>query len=235
VEQNPGNPGYEDFVARRVIRHEDDPDAPSHLVMLDSFRTDPEGNPLPTPSGRIELWSSTIAGFGYRDCPPHPTWIEPAEWLGGDTSRFPLHLISNQPATRLHSQWDHGVTSTDSKVAGREPIRINGEDAAARGITDGDAVRVSNDRGSCLAGAVVTDAVRPGVVQLSTGAWYDPEQPATPGSLCRHGNPNVLTRDVGTSSLAQGPTAQTCLVEIEPWRGAPPPVGAFDLPELLDR
>ena len=61
-----------------------------------------------------------------------------------------------------------------------------------------------NDRGSCLAGAVVTDAVRPGVVQLATGAWYDPLDPADPDAMCVHGNPNVLTFDRGTSRLAQG-------------------------------
>lgn len=77
-------------------------------------------------------------------------------------------------------------------------------------------VRVFNDRGQCLAGARVTDAVMPGVAVLPTGAPFDPVDPLHPGSLERSGNPNVLTRDVGTSRLAQGPSAQTCLVEIEP-------------------
>ena len=63
-----------------------------------ALRADPAAAPLPTPSGRIELASATIAGFGYDDCPGHPAWMEPAEWLGSDLARrFPLHLISNQP------------------------------------------------------------------------------------------------------------------------------------------
>ena len=81
-----------------------------------------------------------------------------------------------------------------------------------RGLADGDVVRVFNDRGACLAGLVVDDRLRRGVVQLSTGAWYDPEDPADPDAMCVHGNPNVLTADVGTSSLAKGCTGAHVLV-----------------------
>ena len=128
------------------------------------------------------------------DCPGHPTWLPPVEGAGSPAAaRFPLHLIANQPATRLHSQLDFGATSQASKVKGREPVRIHPRDAAARGIGEGDIVRLYNDRGACLAGAVLSDALRPGVVQLSTGAWYDPDDPAADKPLCVHGNPNVLT------------------------------------------
>ena len=81
-----------------------------------------------------------------------------------------------------------------------------------------------------LAGAIVTDELRPGVVQLATGAWFDPVEPGVPGSLDKHGNPNVLTIDRGTSRLAQGSSAQTALVEIEVFRGEPPAIMAFDPP-----
>jgi biotin/methionine sulfoxide reductase len=117
-------------------------------------------------------------------------------------------------------------------VAGREPIVLHPEDAAARGIQAGDVVRVFNDRGACLAGAVLDDGIRQGVVQLATGAWYDPAEPGASGTLERHGNPNVLTLDKGTSKLAQGPIAQTALVQIERVEGDVPPVGAFDPPPL---
>ncbi len=204
--------------------------APHWQVLLGDFRADPAGAALPTPSGRIELFSEAIAGFGYPDCPGHPVWREPAEWLGGPSAaRFPFHLISNQPATRLHSQLDHGMTSRESKVAGREPLAMNPDDAAAHGLADGDVVKVFNDRGACLAGLTLDPGIRSGVVRLSTGAWYDPETLGHPGGLERHGNPNVLTRDVGTSRLAQGPTAQTCLVAIDRWDGPVPPL-AVDRP-----
>jgi biotin/methionine sulfoxide reductase len=192
-----------------------------------AFRRDPVATPLPTPSGRIEIASAKITDFGYADCPGHPTWLPPVE---PPDSRFPLHLVANQPATRLHSQLDFGATSLKSKIKDREPVRIHPHDAAARGIGDGDIVRLYNDRGACLAGAVLSEALRPGVVQLSTGAWYDPEDPIADNPICVHGNPNVLTRDAGTSKLAQGCTGQLTAIEIERFESPLPPVKAFDSP-----
>ena len=200
--------------------------------LLQAFRADPQAQPLATPSGRIELFNERVAGFGLADCPGHAAWFAPAEWLGSpQAQRFPLHLLSDQPATRLHSQLDFSAHSLAHKVAGREPVWIHPADAAARGIADGDVVELFNDRGACLAGAVVTDAIRPGVLKLSTGAWYDPMAWGTPGSPCRHGNPNVLTRDAGASSLSQGCSAQTCLVDLRKAVN-PPAAEPYALPLL---
>jgi biotin/methionine sulfoxide reductase len=210
------------------------PDEPP--VMLRDYRADPERNKLPTPSGRIEIFSSTIASFGYDDCYGHPAWFEPAEWLGSSLAqRYPLHLVSHQPATRLHSQYDHGRVSVAAKIQGREALTMHPQDAAARGIEAGNVVRVYNDRGACLAGVRIDDGVRPGVVILPTGAWYDPLVPGEIGTLEKHGNPNVLTRDQGTSKLTQGCSAHTCLVEVEPFREALPPVTAFEAPRFATR
>ena len=122
-------PGFEDFWQDgrvRVAEPEDD------FVLFADFRADPEANPLKTPSGRIEIFSETVAGFGYDDCPGHPVWIEPREWLGAPlAARFPLHLVSNQPATRLHSQLDPSPVSRAAKVAGREAVTIHPDDARA--------------------------------------------------------------------------------------------------------
>jgi biotin/methionine sulfoxide reductase len=221
-------PAFEEFWASD---HIEIPVRDPHQVLHSEFRADPERHPLRTPSGRIEIYSATIAGFGYDDCPGHPVWLEPQEWLGAEDRRHPLHLISNQPKTRLHSQLDVGDTSRRSKVQGREPMRMHPADAEARGLTSGDVVLIRNDLGSCLAGLVVSDAVRPGVIQLSTGAWYDPD-PSDP-SFCRHGNPNVLTADRPSSSLSQGTTAQQTLVEVEKWDGPLPPVTVDEPPAFV--
>lgn len=206
------------------------------FVMFADFRADPDAHPLKTRSGRIEIFSQTVASFGYDDCPGHPTWLEPAEWLGSAlASRFPLHILSNQPRSRLHSQLDFGDVSRGTKIQGREPVSINIDDAAARGIHEGDVVRIFNDRGAILAGAHVVDAMRPGVLQLPTGAWYDPLEPGKPGTLDVHGNPNVLTLDKGTSKLAQGPVAQTALVEVERYEGPLPEIKAYDPPQETQR
>ncbi|MBO0877432.1 MAG: molybdopterin-dependent oxidoreductase, partial [Pseudonocardia sp.] len=204
------------------------PDRRVDRVLLADFRADPDRNRLDTPSGRIELYSNTVAGFGYDDCPGYPRWLEPRDWLGSARAgRYGLHLIANQPTARLHAQLDMGAHSQCSKVAGREPVRIHPEDAAERGIRDGDVVRVFNDLGSCLAGAALSEDVRRGVVQLSTGAWFDPSSDL---ATCAHGNPNVLTTDKGTSRLAQGCAGQHALVELAPVPEPVPPVRAFEPP-----
>jgi biotin/methionine sulfoxide reductase len=105
-------------------------------------------------------------------------------------------------------------------------------DAARRALADGDVVRVFNDRGACLAGLVIDDRLRPDVVQLATGAWFDPQDPSDPDAMCIHGNPNVLTDDVGTSSLAHGCTGAHVLVEVEKFDGALPPVQAHEPPVI---
>jgi biotin/methionine sulfoxide reductase len=226
-------PDFDDFWA---AGHTELPMPTSAKVMFSDFRADPARHPLRTPSGKIEIVSERIAGFGYSDCPGHPAWLEPQEWLGGElAAQYPLHMISNQPRTRLHGQLDNGTVSAESKIAGREPIWIHPQDASARGIATGDVVRVFNARGAVLAGALVTDTVRPGVVQLSTGAWYDPEKPGVIGSLDRHGNANVLTADRGTSRLGQGPSAQSALVEIAKWEGVAPDAAPFEPPFSVPR
>jgi biotin/methionine sulfoxide reductase len=224
-------PSFEAFWAEGSIEIPPPDEAP---VMLERFRQDPQAHRLPTPSGKIEIFSETIASFGYDDCVGHPAWFEPVEWLGSPLARrYPLHLISHQPVTRLHSQYDHGAVSLDSKIRGREAALMHPLDAAARGIHDGDVVRVFNDRGACLAGVRLHEGLRPGVFVLPTGAWYDPLVPGEPGSLEKHGNPNVLTLDKGTSKLTQGCSAHSALVEVELFQGALPPITAFNPPELI--
>jgi biotin/methionine sulfoxide reductase len=223
-------PDFDAFWANGLVEV---PPEPGYLEHMQAFREDPLAHPLSTPSGRIELASSTIAGFGYGDCPGHPAWLEPSEWLGSPlAATYPLHLLANQPADKLHSQWDHAGLSRSNKVNGRARLGMSAQDAAARGVASGDVVRVFNARGSILAGVAVDDGIRPGVVQMSTGAWYDPLVPGVIGSLDKHGNPNVLTPDIGTSSLAQGPSPNTCLVQVEKFEGVPPPITCFHPPDL---
>ena len=189
------------------------------------FARDPAEHPLNTPSGKVEIYSETIASFGYEEAPGHPVWRAPREYLGAELAeRYPLHLLSFQPATRLHGQLDPGRVAAASKIAGREPIHMHPDDAASRGLRDGDLLRVFNDRGAICAGLRITPDIRPGVVAMATGAWWNPSRPGATEGECVHGNPNVLTHHHGTSRLGQGSAAQSCLVQIERWPGEPPPV-----------
>lgn len=224
AEQGLPAPTFEEFWQRGSLTV---PQHPDDGGQIRRYREDPEANPVPTATGRIEVHSAKIAAHGDADCPGHPVWLAKTEV---PTAAAPLYLIANQPATRLHSQLDFGGHSTDAKHRGREVARMNPEDAAARGIVDGDIIRLFNARGACLAGVRVTDAIAPGIVQLPTGAWYDPVDPDEEMPLCVHGNPNVLTRDVGTSSFAQGCTGQLSTVEVEKFTANLPPIQAFDPP-----
>lgn len=183
-----------------------------HTFLAD-FRETPEKFPLKTESGKIVLGSEMLAGLNYDDCRSHPAWIEPAEWLGNSDDPAELHLITHQPAGRLHSQLETGASSRAMKRNGREQAQLNPDDAHAREIVDGQTIRIWNARGACLATAQVTHSLRRGVVILPTGAWFTPR---SDDGLEVAGNPNVLTLDVGTSQFGQGCSAHTCLVKVEP-------------------
>src|SRR6185369_7736751 len=138
-------------------------------------------------------------------------------------NKYPLHISSNHPKDRLHSQLCGTSLRESYAIGGREPCIINTADAKARGIKTGDVVRVFNDRGQILAGAKVTDAIRPGVIRVSEGGWYDPAEPTKPGSLDRYGDVNVLTVDMGTSRLTQGNCGHTAVGNVEKYNKGPAP------------
>lgn len=222
-------PDFDEFWAAEVLPL---PAANKRVDLFADFRADPAARPLGTRSGRIELWSQSIADYAYEGLPAHPAWLEPHEWLG-NAAPDELHLISNQPATRLHAQLDPFGASLASKHRGREPLRLNPADAARRGLKSGDIVRVYNSRGACLAALMPDDAVMPGVAQLATGAWYDPIEPGTAGSLEVHGNPNVLTSNRPASPLSQAPVHHSTLVRIERFEGALPPIRVHQPPVIV--
>lgn len=205
-------PEFEEFWERGSARV---PTRPMYTY-LDEFRRDPARHRLSTESGRIVLGSDKLSALRIEDCPSFPSWIPPAEWLGcAGPDEF--HLISRQPSGKLHSQLDEAPVSMATKHNGRESVWIHPADAKRLSVADGDAVRLWNARGQCLASASITDTIRTGVLMLPTGAWYDPENEG-PNALDIAGNPNVLTLDKGSSGFSQGCSAHTCLVRIERYR-----------------
>ena len=223
-------PGFQQFWAEGFVEL---PPPERDYVLFEDFRRDPERHPLNTPSGRIEIVSDAVAGFDYADCPPHPAWLPPAEWLGSAQRRAladpPRDPPAGEPAAQPDGRRDR--CRARSKVAGREPVRINPADASGAASASGDVVRVFNARGACLAGAMHRR-------RRDGGGGGDGDRrlvrsAGAPGEPERHGNPNVLTLDIGTSPLAQGTSALTALVEIERWDRPAPPVRAFTPPELV--
>jgi biotin/methionine sulfoxide reductase len=213
-------PSFEEFWAAGELVL---PQAEDDGGLFRAFRQDPRANALRTPSGKIQITSPVLASFDLPDCRAHPSWFAPTE---PPNEAYPLWLVANQPATRLHSQLDFGACSAEAKRQGREVCTLHPAAAAPRGIREGDIVRLFNERGACLASATLSEDMLPDVVRLPTGAWFDPATDAEGRPLCVHGNPNVLTRDLGTSSLAQGCTGQLTRVQVEPFRDALPPLRA---------
>lgn len=219
-------PDWETFIAGDIVEC---PDPSPAQIFLADFRADPVKHKRRTPSGRIELFSETVAAFNLPDCHGHATWNLPRDVEAGLHKRYPLALISGQPETRLHSQFDNGAWSLSRKIKGREPVMIHPSDAAAREIADGDVVELVNDRGRCLAGAVVTDDVMRGAIFLWTGAWFEPDF-SDEHHRCNHGNPNVLTHDDHTSDFSQSPASHSAYVDIRKVDGPVPDVNVFDPP-----
>ncbi|MCZ4677023.1 trimethylamine-N-oxide reductase TorA [Citrobacter sedlakii] len=196
------------------------PEINKKWVRFADFRKNPLLNPLGTPSGKIEIFSETVAKMKYDDCKGIPTWMPPHEWYQGpEAVKYPLSLNTSHPVNRLHSQLDNTPLRLKYAVSDREAIWINPNDAIARGIKDKDLVRAYNDRGQILVGAVVTDNVRQGVVRISEGAWFDPADSKTQGSLCKNGSVNCLTFDIGSSSLSQGNCGHMTQLQIEKYHG----------------
>lgn len=198
----------------------------AEFVRHAAFRNDPVMNPLGTPSGKIEIFSRTIEGYGYSDCPPHPTWLAPDEWTGS-AKEGELQLMTAHAAHRLHSQFNYAKIREEYAIANREPISIHPEDAAVRGIKTGDLVRAYNGRGQVLVGALVTDGIKKGSVCIHEGAWPDLD---TQTGLCKNGGPNVLTSDIPTSRLANGCAPNSSLVRIEKYEGPALTLTAFEPP-----
>lgn len=205
-------------------------DAQADFVRHADFRADPLLNALGTASGRFELYSRAIERYQYADCPPHASWIEPIERLDGPTTKYPLHVAANHPQMRLHSQLCGTVNRESYAIAGREPCVMHPDDARARGLSDGDVVRVFNDRGQILAGLKISEGIRKGVVRINEGGWFDPLNPGEIGSLCRYGDVNNLMSGLGTSRLAQGNCGHTGTAEVERFTGKLPPLTVFSQP-----
>ncbi len=169
---------------------------------------------FPTPSGRIEFYSSRMADDGHDPLPAYVPLREGRERTPARQQRYPLYLIT--PASCAFHKSSHAHTQGRGPREVPPALLVHPDDARARDITDGDAVRVFNDRGDCVLWAAVDDGVRPGVV-VATGLWWDERYPA-------RRNANHTTPD-WPADMGGGSSFNTNLVEIARWREAPPHAG----------
>ncbi|MGD8740025.1 MAG: molybdopterin-dependent oxidoreductase [Desulfobacterales bacterium] len=168
---------------------------------------DPENNPFPTPSGKIEIFSQRVADLDKPDTPPIPKYMPTPEDRNDPLfEQYPLQLLSPHPKNRVHSElymvpWLREVEE--------HRAWINPLDAESRGIKDGDDIFVFNDRGKVAIKAWVTERIMPGVVCIFEGAWYNPDKDGVDRGACA----NTLTKDAYSGGGAA--VLNTSLVEIE--------------------
>ena len=140
--------------------------------------------------------------------------------------KYPIQMVSPHPRFSFHTHYDKHTSWLDEIPTHRIlkdgyawwPVRIHPSDAAARGIRNGDIVKLYNDRGAVLCVAVLTERIRPGIAHsYASSAKYDPLEPGKPGSVDRGGCVNLLTSSRMLSKNAPGMAPNSCLIEIEKW------------------
>lgn len=155
-----------------------------------------------TPSGKLELYSSVMEERGKKfpgEFCPLPDFFEPAESVLATpdlAKRYPLNVISQHPAFRTHSQYYN--LPWIQEIEGPAKLFMSREDAEARGIRDGDLVRVFNDRGELKnIIAKVGIRVKPGVIELSSGMWVKLGGSVNKLTGLYPGGPRDILRDGG--------------------------------------
>jgi anaerobic dimethyl sulfoxide reductase subunit A len=198
-------PDFEGFKAKGILHFRSEP---PRVAFEDQIR-DPDGDPFPTPSGKIEIYSQQLADLNQPDqIPPIPKYIEPWEGRRDSlTQEFPLQLLTPHPRQFVHSSFTNVPWLQELETP---HLWINPVDAEARGITQGAEVRTFNHRGALIVPALVTERIMPGVVSLDEGAWLNLDASGTD----RGSSVNILTRDEDTP-LGEGATTHSCLVQVK--------------------
>jgi trimethylamine-N-oxide reductase (cytochrome c) len=193
---------------------------------MKKFHDDPDGNPLTTPTGKLEFSSKHIEEYMPNDPerPPVAAWIEKGEShderLSSErTEKYPLLCMSNHGRWRMHAQCDDIIWNREvetMKIRGKdgyqyEPVWIHPDEAKARGIAHGDIVKVYNERGTVLCGAYITERLIHNTCYVDHGSRHDP---IIPGEVDRGGAINLITPTNNTSKNATGMAVSGFLVEV---------------------
>ncbi|MCI2178566.1 MAG: molybdopterin-dependent oxidoreductase [Ancrocorticia sp.] len=228
-EQDPDIPDYDTWKEMGLYRKDS-----GSVIPLADFRSDPDANPLSTPSGKIEVYSQRLENMAKKwtfgdfrpklsgdELAPIPAYVE--TWEGPIEARkskdYPFQIIGHHFKGRTHSTYGNVDWL---KEAHTQTVWINPVDAEARDIKNGDKVFVYNDRGTVLIQARVTDRIAPGVLSLPQGAWYTPKSTAkiTPPTGANQEVPvdtggcmNTLT-SLHPSPLAKGNAVHTAIAQV---------------------
>jgi len=222
---------WEDFQDKEYWIAPTDPEWEKVPPGLRQFYEDPEKHPLETPSGKLEFYSQRLADLFPDDQVRGPLakWVEKDEFhdervSSSRANEYPLLLMTNHGRWRIHAQnddipWTREIMTC--KVKGwdgymYEPIWLNPKDAEARGIKDGDIVKMFNERGIVLGGALVWERIMEGAVSSDHGARADMICVGGPdGNIDRGGANNLISPLNGISPNCKGMATSGFLVEVQ--------------------
>lgn len=209
---DPTMPSFEEFRKVGIVKRRD---PNGHFVAYKGFREDPVAHPLTTPTGKIEIYSESLAKIKATWELPKGDVIDPLPihvsttdgWDDPKRAQYPLQLIGFHFKARTHSTYGNVEVL---KAAARQEMWINPIDARPRKINNGDLISITSEHGETHIHAKVTPRIMPGVVALGEGAWYS----ADAKGIDKHGSINVLTTQA-PSPLAKGNPSHTNLVEVK--------------------
>ncbi len=204
MQKEPELPDFDTFSALGGWQYKQ----PKIYIAFEEQIKDIEHHPFKTPSGKIEIFSKTLYDMHLEDVPAVTRYISCPEGPDDPLQKeFPLQLIGWHTRRRTHSMHDNNEWEDEVEKPG---LWIHPEDASARGICNGDPVRIYNKRGTVIIPAVVTTRIMRGVVAMSQGGWYTPDK----DGIDRRGSINVLTSSAYPTPLAKGNPQHTNLVEV---------------------
>lgn len=216
-EAQPHFPDFDELVKMGVYRYTRPNRETS--VPMHKFREDPEANPLTTPSGKVEIFSSELwemaKTWEFPDAQPGDVITALPEhtdtWEGAveakTNTEYPLQLIGHHYKGRAHSTFGD---QPHLRAGHPQKLWINMLDAQERGIENDDLVHVTTARGTVEIKAFVTPLVMPGVLSLPQGAWIDPNYET---GVDKGGAVNWLTK-LHPSPYAKGNPQHTNLANV---------------------
>jgi anaerobic dimethyl sulfoxide reductase subunit A len=219
-----GKVPFKDFKEKGVFQIERYPGDAFGYIAYKAFRDDPEGHPLTSASGKLEIHCQALVDLsnshGWTKIRPIPTYIPPSEgyegtfddWENKVKGEYPLQLYTIHYARRSHTIFNH---VQQLRRAFPQEFFINPYDAESRGIKNGDTVLIKSRRGQAIRPAYVTERIMPGVVDLPHGAWvevFDEEI-----GIDKAGSDNFITGSFPTVTGHQG--FNSVNVQIEKWTG----------------
>lgn len=204
----------------QVARH---PGDNYEYIANKELREDPENNPLPTASGKLETYSQILSDIiesrGWSTVRPIPTYNPAVEgyeatfsdWENQVKGEFPLQLGTMHYFRRSHSVFDN---IQQLRRAFPDEFFMNPVDAAERGIQQNDVVLIRSKHGKTLRRVCVTPRIMPGVVNLPHGAWVQMDEAS---GIDKAGADNIINGCVPTGQGTSG--WNTCIVQVEKYEG----------------